>query len=64
MKIRIISVFVGNKTIEYCVTCENGKVERYNEQSVPCSVIRLMNYNKPILHYVKDGLETITYYFN
>lgn len=62
--IRDIHVMVCNNTsIHYKVTDCSGSERYYNEQSVPVSIVRLMNYNKPAKAWKKENTEFFIYRF-
>ena len=61
--IKIIVELTRNNIISYYVDTRDGKREVYNENTIPLSIVHLMNYNRPIYHEKAAGKETIVYSF-
>jgi hypothetical protein len=62
--IKSIHVMVtNNNSIHYMVIDSLGNNEYYNENTIPCSIVRLMNYNRPQKAWKRDNKEYFTYYF-
>lgn len=62
----IMSIYVtltDNTKIDYTVMDYSGRVEKYTEDTVPVSVIRLMNYNKCTETWKKENKEYFVYNF-
>lgn len=62
----IMSIYVtltDNTKIDYTVKDYSGHIEKYTEDTVPISVIRLMNYNKCSGTWKKANKEYIIYNF-
>lgn len=59
---KIIVTITNNGThIDYCVISGSGKKERYTEETIPHSIIHLMNRNKAAKHEKTVLNETFTY---
>ena len=62
--IRIITVMIiDNREIHYQVLDNVGNFEYYNEDSVPVSVVKLMNYNKPVKAWKRENKQFFQYRF-
>ena len=62
--IKIIVELTENGTkINYFVDTK-AKRECYTEKNIPCSIVRMMNYSKPIYHEKTETTETIVYTFD
>lgn len=62
--IKIIVVIINNGwNIEYYIETENGTKEYYTEQTVPHSIIQLMNWNRITYHETNEIAETFIYDF-
>lgn len=59
-----ISVKLTNNTkIDYTVKDYSGSIEKYTEDTVPVSVVRLMNYNKCAETWKEANKEYFIYNF-
>lgn len=59
-----ISVTLTDNTkIDYTVKDYSGRIEKYTEDTVPVSVVRLMNYNKCSETWKEANKEYIIYNF-
>ena len=62
--IRVITVMIiDNREIHYQVLDNLGNIEYYNEYSVPVSVVKLMNYNKPDKTWTRENKQFYQYHF-
>lgn len=62
--IKIITVMVvDNNRIHYQVLDNLGNFEYYNEDSVPVSIVKLMNYNKPVKTWKRENKQFFQYRF-
>ena len=55
----IVKLLEDGHRIKYFVDTKSGNREQYTEQNIPLSIVRIMNYSKPI--YKTD--DTIIYRF-
>ena len=62
---KIIVRVVNYENIYYSVKCYDGTIEEYTEQTVPNSIIKLINWNTPIFKGKTGEHETtMIYRFN
>ena len=59
----IVEITNNGKTINYYVDTK-AKRECYTEQNIPCSIVRMMNYSRPVYHEKTETTETIVYSFD
>lgn len=62
---KIIVTITDNGThIDYCVISGSGQKECYTEQTIPISIVHLMNRNKAAKHEKTAYNETFVYMFD
>ena len=62
--IKCITVeIIDNSRIYYQVIDSTSNIEYYSENTVPVSVVKLMNYHRPVKTWKRDNKEFFKYVF-
>ena len=56
-------MIVDNKRIHYQIIDSIGNIEYYNEDSIPVSIVKLMNYNRPDKTWTRENKRFFQYHF-
>ena len=62
--VKIVTVMVtGNNNIQYQVIDGTNNITYYNEYTIPVSIIKLINYNRPVKTWTRDNRQFFQYTF-
>ena len=62
--IKVITVIlINNNELHYQIIDSLGNIEYYNENTVPVSVVKLMNYNNPVKKWTRENKQFYQYRF-
>lgn len=62
--IKIVTIMVtDNNNIQYQVIDGTNNIEYYNEYTIPTSIIKLINYNRPVKTWTRDNKQFFQYTF-
>ena len=62
--VKVITVLiVDNSRIHYQVIDKTGNISYYNENSIPVSIVKLMNCNKPDKTWTRENRQYFQYRF-